>query len=119
MATQILTAQSASKQVTHLTPQIIDFGIVKDSAGVALDIDTGFTAACQVTLDNGRSSFPKVTLSGTWAYGTDGSLTLTKTLAQANDLPAGNWQYVVTLSDDAFTTWAIHMSGSMRVIGNQ
>lgn len=115
MATPALLLQTASKVYSQQTPQELDFGIVKDPDGVAIDIDTGFAAFCSVRFSRNRDAFPATNLSGTWAYGSDGTLTLTKTQAQALDLPVGSWPYTVWLTNDSDTTRSTHMQGTITV----
>lgn len=116
MATQILTRNtSALPTIVYNTPQVLDFGIVKDSAGVALDISTGFDArliAVKANAVTGQDSSPK---SGTWSYGADGALKLTLTQAQACEWVPGTFVCQVDISDDSFATIARHQGGSMRV----
>lgn len=115
MATPALQMQNVNLTYYQSTPQSFT-ATVKDTAGAPIDIDTGFTGDFLVKLDRVRSKFPGITLSGSKAFNSDGTFVLTKSGAQAADLPAGQWEYEVMVSDDAFTTFSIAQRGTISVV---
>jgi len=117
MATEILTLNTTSlPALRQNTPQVLDFGIVRDAAGDPLDISSGFTAILRIYLASGINASTPVSKSGTFSYGADGALKLTLTSAQSNEVPTGNWTAEVIVSDDAFATYSKHQVGGFRVI---
>jgi len=104
MATPILTSTQGSITIPQASANKVSFPAVLDEDGAPLDVSAGFTAVLKYlnpTLDT-NNEVPSFT--GTFAYGADGVITLTQTIAQAALIPAGFFQAQLWISDDAMVT---------------
>lgn len=115
MATPALTVQTknvAFSLVANGTPTEFT-GTVLDADGNPLDIGTGYTG--RIIINNNPSALALSTgtdmLSQT--YNADGTFVLPLNSAGVQKLPNGTRQYVILMSNDAFTTSSIAYQGSL------
>lgn len=117
MATPGTQVQQKQQIINQWTPNQLTW-LVKDFAGDALDISSGYTANCRVTPTLGQDYIAPVSVAGTFTYGADGTLTLTQNLANSVDMAAGTYDYTVRVSNDAFTSWSLAARGKLNIIGS-
>jgi len=116
MATPILTSTQASITIPQASANKVTFPAVLDENGAPLDVSTGYTAVLKYLDPRLDTNNEVPSVAGTFAFGSNGVITLSQTIAQAAAVPSGFLQAQLWISDDAMATRSKACDVSVNVV---